>query len=152
MRKLAKTGKGRVTHAVEKVLEDEWYNSHGWFHKAICGELVGQTIGEGEPTCKDCLAAIDRSNDRYRPIRKAMEELEFLLGCLPEDEELPDELRWKLHVLAASKHDYTFWVKKVGENPWGQPIWQATEVETGISGSKAQAPSTATENYWKEHS
>jgi len=100
VRNLAKANKGRVTHAIEKRVEDdEFYHEHGWFHKAVCGELVGEKIGEGDPTCKDCLATLDRANDRYRPIRKALEELEFLVGCKPEGESLPDDIRARLNVL-----------------------------------------------------
>lgn len=58
-------------------------------------------------------------------------------------DELPHDVRWKLHVLACDLSDFTFWVQSVDGG------WQATEVETGVSGAVRPTPESALFSYWK---
>jgi hypothetical protein len=62
-------------------------------------------------------------------------------------EDLPKDVRWRLHVLAASMRDYTFWVEEV-EGAGIDFGWQATEVESGVSGMVCSTPEDALTAYW----
>jgi len=74
--KIAQTRKGRVLHIIDEERPDpgsggmaDFYEEHGWFHYAICGEMVGQPMeGHTAPTCKDCIAKdnVLRRVDRVR--------------------------------------------------------------------------------------
>lgn len=57
---------------------------------------------------------------------------------------LDDQTRWKLHVLASSIEDNTFWVRKDADDP---SRYQATEVETGMS-AYGMTPGQAMHNYF----
>ena len=84
-------------------------------------------------------------SDRLTPVRNAMADLERAMEDVhiffPED--LPEDIRWQLHVLACSLSDYTFWVQRVDGG------WRATEVETGCSGAVGATPEDALSNYWE---
>lgn len=58
--------------------------------------------------------------------------------------EFPHEIRWKLHVLACSIRDYTFWAFKVKE---GEEWYRVYEVETGVY-AEGVSPRHALENYF----
>ena len=124
-----------------------WYASQGWFNRTACGELVGKSVGEGTATCKDCIAVLEKANDRFRAVRTCLADLTEAvveLGLEPT-EALSRELRWRLLALAGDTQDYIFWV----ENKEGVG-WRATEVETGISGEYARNPKAALESYWRD--
>lgn len=57
---------------------------------------------------------------------------------------LPHEIRWKLHVLACSVEDYTFWSYKMEE---GQEWYKVIEVESGVD-AEGVSPRHALENYF----
>lgn len=59
---------------------------------------------------------------------------------------LPHEIRWKLHVLACSMEDYTFWAYKLEE---GKEWYRVYEVETGVW-AEGVSPRHALENYFSQ--
>lgn len=57
---------------------------------------------------------------------------------------LPHEIRWKLHVVACSVEDYTFWAYKLEEE---KEWYRVYEVETGVY-AEGVSPRHALENYF----
>ena len=77
-------------------------------------------------------------------VRNALADLELAVqdADLVFAEKLPEDIRWRLHVLACSINDFTFWVQEV------EGGWQATEVETGVAGAVRSTPEEALAAYW----
>jgi hypothetical protein len=80
-----------------------------------------------------------------------LEELDGIIGEAFEDAgkqpaffDFTPKQRDKLHVLACSLMDYTFWIEKQEDGKY-----RACEVESGVSGAPADTPREAMENYWE---
>ena len=88
-------------------------------------------------------------SDPLTPVHNALDDLERALqdaysifGAEPTE-----DMRWRLHVLACSLKDFTFWVRQIEDGRW-----VATEVETGVSGEPAETPRAALALYWEGQS
>lgn len=70
---------------------------------------------------------------RFAKLREAVERVEHEMRelRLPIQDDIPDDLRYKLMVCACSLNDYLLWVEKLDEQGEYGERWRCNEIETG---------------------
>lgn len=106
-------------------------------------------VGEGRVTVTEHITTEEA--ERIAEIERLVERIEELERVATAD--LPRNLRDRLHVLACSTADFTFWIERRAQpddlslEPKDQ-MWYAQEVETGI-GAWGVTPREAVDAYFR---